>query len=48
MATFKFDCTIIVHDVECAQDAINALQTALGDYPGVAISVIYHDKPKRI
>lgn len=52
MATYKFEGTIIVHDVESAQDAINALQTALDDYddmnPGGATIVIHHEKPKRI
>lgn len=52
MATFKFTGEIIVQDVETAQDAINALQTALDDYedmnPGGATIVIYHDMPKQV
>ena len=52
MATFKFEATIEVLDVATAQDAINALQTALDDYedmnPGGATIVIYHDEPKQI
>ena len=50
MATFKFDATIYVEDVETAQDAINALQIALDDYedmnPGGATIVIHHEEPK--
>ncbi|MBO7684870.1 MAG: hypothetical protein J6Y20_04880 [Lachnospiraceae bacterium] len=52
MATFKFEGTIYVQDVDTAQDAINALQTALDDYedmnPGGATIVIQHDMPARI
>ena len=50
MATFKFEATIYVQDVETAQDAINAIQTALDDYedmnPGGATIVIHHEEPK--
>ena len=50
MATFKFEGTIYVQDVETAQDAINALQIALDDYedmnPGEATIVIIHEEPK--
>ena len=50
MATFKFEATIYVQDVETEQDAINALQTALDDYedmnPGGATIVIHHEEPK--
>lgn len=50
MATFKFEATIYVQDVETAQDAINALQIALDDYedmnPGDATIVIHHEEPK--
>lgn len=50
MATFKFEATIYVQDVETAQDAINALQIALDDYddmnPGGATIVIHHEEPK--
>lgn len=50
MATFKFEATIYVQDVETAQDAINALQTALDDYEdvenGTATIVISHTYPK--
>lgn len=50
MATFKFEGTIYVQDVDTAQDAINVLQTALDDYedmnPGAATIVIHHEKPK--
>lgn len=49
MATFQFDATIYVEDVETAQDAINALQITLDDYedmnPGGATIVIHHDMP---
>lgn len=50
MATFKFEGTIYVQDVDTAQDAINALQTALDDYedmnPNGATIVIHHKEPK--
>ena len=50
MASFRMEATIIIHDVDTAQDAINALQTALDDYddmnPGGATIVIHHEKPK--
>lgn len=50
MATFKFEGTIYVQDVNTAQDAINALQIALDDYedmnPGGATIVIHHEEPK--
>ncbi len=49
MATFKFEATIYVQDVDTAQDAINALQIALDDYedmnPGCATIVILHNEP---
>lgn len=49
MATFKFEGTIYVQNVESANDAINALQIALDDYedmnPGGATIVIMHDEP---
>ena len=50
MATFTLEATIYVQDVDTAQDAINALQTALDDYedmnPGGATIVISHTAPK--
>lgn len=49
MATFTFNATIYVEDVETAQEAINALQIALDDYedmnPGGATIIISHDTP---
>ena len=52
MATFKFNGTIYVRNAETAQQAINALQTALAAYgemnPGGASIVIHHEKPKEV
>ena len=49
MATFKFLGTIYVQDVEDADEAINALQTALDDYedmnPGAATIFILREEP---
>lgn len=49
MATFKFESTIYVQDVEDADEAMNALQIALDDYdslnPGAATIVIHHEYP---
>lgn len=51
MATFKFEATIYVQDVETAQDAIDILQSALDEYEsmtGRAAIIIHHEEPKLV